>query len=177
MWDLSSPTRDQTHIPCIVRWILNHCTTREVPILATLETAQQWKKKRKKERKENPSAMQEMQVRSLGREDPVQKESAIDSSILAWEILWTEEPGRIQSIGSQKSWTRLSDFYFHYCNCMYRKGIKNDVQKISEMRQRQRRSLGVQVSFVRKGLLRTDWSFWDSLLTLSFLEERCSRCS
>ena len=53
--------------------------------------------------------MQEMQVRSLGREDPVQKESAIDSSILAWEILWTEEPGRIQSIGSQKSWTRLSN--------------------------------------------------------------------
>ena len=53
--------------------------------------------------------MQEMQVRSLGREDPLEKELAIDSSIFAWEIPWTEEPSRIQSIGSQKSWTRLSD--------------------------------------------------------------------
>ena len=33
MWDVSSPTRDQTHIPCIVRWIFNHWTTREVPTL------------------------------------------------------------------------------------------------------------------------------------------------
>ena len=49
--------------------------------------------------------MQEMQVRSLGREDPLEKESATDSSSLAWEIPWTEEPDRIQSIGSQKSWT------------------------------------------------------------------------
>ena len=52
--------------------------------------------------------MQEMQVRSLGREDPVQKESAIDSSILAWEILWTEEPGRLWPMRLQKSQTRLS---------------------------------------------------------------------
>ena len=52
--------------------------------------------------------MQEIQVQSLGREDPLEKELATDSSILAWEIPWTEEPGRIQSIGSQKSWTQLS---------------------------------------------------------------------
>ena len=38
--------------------------------------------------------MQEMQVRSLGREDPLEKEMAIDSGILAWEIPWTEEPGQ-----------------------------------------------------------------------------------
>ena len=41
----------------------------------------------------NPPAMQETQVRSLGQEDPLEKEMAIHSSILAWEITWTEEPG------------------------------------------------------------------------------------
>ena len=51
--------------------------------------------------------MQETQVRSLGQEDPREKEMATHSSILVWEILWTE--GRLQSTGSQKSWTQLSD--------------------------------------------------------------------
>ena len=46
--------------------------------------------------------MQEMQVRFLGREDPMEKEVATHSSILAWEIPWTEEPGGLQSIGSQR---------------------------------------------------------------------------
>ena len=46
---------------------------------------------------------QETWVRFLGREDPLEKEMAIHSSILAWRILWTEEPGRLQSMGSQKS--------------------------------------------------------------------------
>ena len=45
--------------------------------------------------------MQEMQVWSLGQEDPLEKEMATHSSILAWEIPWTEEPGRLQSMGSQ----------------------------------------------------------------------------
>ena len=45
---------------------------------------------------------QETQVRSLGREDPLEKERAIHSSILAWEITRTEERGRLQSTGSQK---------------------------------------------------------------------------
>ena len=39
--------------------------------------------------------------RSLGREDPLEKEMATHSSILAWRILWTEEPGGLQSVGSQ----------------------------------------------------------------------------
>ena len=47
----------------------------------------------------------EMRVRSLGGEDPLEKEMATGSSILAWEIPWTEEPGRLQSMGLQKSWT------------------------------------------------------------------------
>ena len=52
--------------------------------------------------------MQETQVRSLGQEDPLEKEMATRSSILAWEIPRTEKPGQLQSTGSQKSWTRLS---------------------------------------------------------------------
>ena len=44
-----------------------------------------------------------------GSEDPLEKEMATHSSVLAWEIPWTEEPGGLQSMGSQKSWTQLSD--------------------------------------------------------------------
>ena len=46
--------------------------------------------------------MQETQFWSLGWEDSPEKEMATHSSILAWEILWTEEPGRLQSMGSQR---------------------------------------------------------------------------
>ena len=46
--------------------------------------------------------MQETGVQSLGREDPLEKEMATHSSILAWEIPWTEESGRLQSMGSQR---------------------------------------------------------------------------
>ena len=55
------------------------------------------------------STMRETPVRSLGREDLLEKEMAIHSSTVAWKILWTEEPGRLQSMGSL-SRTRLSDF-------------------------------------------------------------------
>ena len=47
-------------------------------------------------------AMQETQVRSLGQEDPLEKEMAIHSSALAWKIPWTEEPDRLQSMGLQR---------------------------------------------------------------------------
>ena len=47
-------------------------------------------------------------VRSLGQEDPLEKEMAAHSSILAWEIPWTEEPGGQQWVGLQ-NWIRLSD--------------------------------------------------------------------
>ena len=49
--------------------------------------------------------MQEMWVRSLGQEDPLEKEKATHSRILAWEIPWTEEPGRLQFHGVAKSRT------------------------------------------------------------------------
>ena len=53
----------------------------------------------------NPPAMQETQVQSLSQEDPLEKEMATHSSILAWKIPWTEEPGGLQSIGLQESYT------------------------------------------------------------------------
>ena len=56
--------------------------------------------------------MWETQVRSLSREDPLEKEMATYSSILAWEIPWTQEPGGLQSMGVTKSRTQLSDFTF-----------------------------------------------------------------
>ena len=50
----------------------------------------------------NLPAMREMWVLLLGWEDPLEKEMATHSSILAWEILWTEEPGGLQSMGPQR---------------------------------------------------------------------------
>ena len=50
----------------------------------------------------NLAAMKEMWVQSLRREDPLQEEMATHSSILAWEIPWTEEPGGLQSMGLQR---------------------------------------------------------------------------
>ena len=48
------------------------------------------------------STMRETQVQSLVWEDPLEKEMAIHSSTIAWKIPWTEEPGRLQSMGSQR---------------------------------------------------------------------------
>ena len=50
----------------------------------------------------NLPAIQEVQFQSLGQEDPLEKEMATHSSILAWRIPWTEEPGGLQSTGSQR---------------------------------------------------------------------------
>ena len=57
----------------------------------------------------NLSAMQETQVHSVGWKDPLEKEMASHSSILAWEIPWTEKPGGLQSTGSPKSHTQLDN--------------------------------------------------------------------
>ena len=59
-------------------------------------------------------AVQETQVRFLDREDPLEKETATHSSVLAWRIPWTEEPGRLQSMGSQESDT-TSWLHHHQC--------------------------------------------------------------
>ena len=52
----------------------------------------------------NLPAMQEMRVRALGWKDPPEKEMASHSSIFAWKIPWTEEPGELQSMALQKTW-------------------------------------------------------------------------
>ena len=52
--------------------------------------------------------MQETQIRSLGQEDPLEVGLAIHSGILAWRIPWTEEPGGLQSMGSQRDTTEVT---------------------------------------------------------------------
>ena len=61
----------------------------------------------------NPTAKQEMQVQSLGWEDPLEKELATHSSILGWEIPWTEEPGELQSMGSQGAGYNCTTEHIH----------------------------------------------------------------
>ena len=50
----------------------------------------------------NAGDVKDTQVQSLGREDPLEKEMAVHSSTIAWKIPWTEEPGTLQSMGSQR---------------------------------------------------------------------------
>ena len=52
--------------------------------------------------------MQEMQVQYLGQENPLEQEMATHSSIFAWEITWREDPGGLQSMGSQKNQTQTT---------------------------------------------------------------------
>ena len=61
----------------------------------------------------NPPAMQEMQVQSLGQKDPLEEGMATHSSILAWRIPQTEEPGRLQSIGSHRVTYDWNDASWH----------------------------------------------------------------
>ena len=61
----------------------------------------------------NLPAAQETQVRSLGQEDPLEKKLATHSSILAWEIPWTEDPGELQSMRLQTSGTQLKQISTH----------------------------------------------------------------
>ena len=98
MWDLSSPTRDQTCVPCIGRWILNHWTTRKAPgfcffsgiylgaeflgniAVLLLNTRASLVAQVVK----NLPATQETEVQSLGQEDFLEKGMATHSSILDW---------------------------------------------------------------------------------------------
>ena len=65
----------------------------------------------------NLSAMQETWVQSLGWEDPLEKGMTTHSSILAWRIPWTEEPGRLQSMGSQRLDTTEQLTHIHTLEC------------------------------------------------------------
>ena len=99
-----SQTRDQTCVSCIGRQVVNHWTTKEIPIFfffccgfsviyGTSLVAQTVKPQ---------STMRATWVRSLGWEDPLEKETAIHSSTIAWKTPWTEEPGTLQYMGSQR---------------------------------------------------------------------------
>ena len=84
--------------------------------------------------------MQKMRVQSLGGEDPLAKEMTTYSSILAWEILWTEEPGGLQSIGSQKVGHDLvtkqqQQPYFYFFSHLFINGTLNFKTKIVVQRQ------------------------------------------
>ena len=63
---------------------------------------------------ENLSAMQETQIQSLGQEVPLEKEMATHSSILAWKIPWTEEPGRLYSPWGRKESDTTERLHFHF---------------------------------------------------------------
>ena len=70
----------------------------------------------------NPPAMQEpqeMRVQSMGQEDPLEEEMATCSSILAWKIQWTEEPGGLQSMGSQRVTHDWNNWAYTYTNIIY----------------------------------------------------------
>ena len=58
--------------------------------------------------------MWETQVRSLGWDDPLEKETATHYSILAWKIPWAEEPGRLQSMGSRRDTDTTEGLHFHF---------------------------------------------------------------
>ena len=75
----------------------------------------------------NLPAVQETRVRSLGWEDPLEKEMATHSSILSWKISWTEEPGVLQSMGSLKS-DRTERFHFHFSLSCIGEGNGNPLQ-------------------------------------------------
>ena len=76
----------------------------------------------------NVPAILETCVLSLGQEDPLEKGMATHSSILAWRFPWTEEPGRLQSMGSQKSQTYIN-------NIIYGKVVKRVNSKSSHQKE------------------------------------------
>ena len=81
-------------------------------------------------------AMQETWVRSLGQEDPLEKEMATHSSTLAWKIPWTEKPGRLQSMGSQRvghNWATslLSMCWWEQQLLLWKKNVKEETLSLT----------------------------------------------
>ena len=68
--------------------------------------------------------MQETRVQFLGQEDPLEKEMATHSSILAWRIPWIEGPGRLQSIGVAKNHIQLSERTFTHTHLLHKIVLK-----------------------------------------------------
>ena len=92
--------------------------------------------------------MRQTRVLSLGQEDPLEKEMATHSSILAWEIPWMEEPGRLQSMGLQRvghDWaTSLSLTYSYYKPFLLGKQLQNCFHKISVRKHGDSQSWGTE---------------------------------
>ena len=90
------------------------------------------------------STMWETRVQSLGWEDPLEKEMAIHSSTIAWKIPWTEEPGRLQSMGSQRvghdwaiftrSQSKFVQFLLYYLVCHFSKELAKHGSRKSDNR-------------------------------------------
>ena len=96
----SSQPRDGTrvsYVSCIGRWVLYHCVTWK----PYSDIQYKWASLVAQMVKCLP-AMRETWVQSLDQEDPLEKEMETHSNTLAWKIPWTEEPGRLQSTGSQR---------------------------------------------------------------------------
>ena len=85
---------------------------------------------------------QEMQLQPLGQEDPLEKEMATHSSILAWRIPWTEEPGGLQSMGSQKGWTPLSIHGFSPWSFPSAVRVQDTLRPLGMMRPQEGKSQG-----------------------------------
>ena len=130
-WHVESPqTRDRTCVTCIGRQILILCTTRKVQfqffLAMNLHDFPNFRKQSGwglfymgaslvAQRLKHLPAMWETWVRSLGWEDPLEKEMATHSSILAWRIPWTEELDGLQSTGRKESdTTEQLHFHFHF---------------------------------------------------------------
>jgi len=105
----SSQPRDQTLVSCTAGRLFTTWATREATLIIremqikTFQVALVVK---------NLPTMQEILIQSLVWEDPLEKEMVTHFSIFAWEIPWVEEPGGLQSMGLQKSWTPLSMHVF-----------------------------------------------------------------
>ena len=80
--------------------------------------------------------MQETCVRSLGQEDPLEKEMATHSSILAWRIAWTEEPGRLQFTGCWSDMTERLHFHF-----LFFRGTRDQIANIRWIKEKAREFL------------------------------------
>ena len=89
---------EKTFLP-IFLYVILYLNIKKVPFLKQIVMGDE---KRYRTTVKRLSTMQETRVRSLGWEDPLEKEMAIHSSTIAWKIPWTEEPGRLQSMGSQR---------------------------------------------------------------------------
>ena len=73
----------------------------------------------------NLPATQKTRIRTLGCEDPLEKGMAIHSSIVAWRIPWTEEPGRLQSMGSQRARHDMTELLtYNIANVQFRRVIR-----------------------------------------------------